>query len=331
MSTRLTASRARHWAATLHDPTDEHVASLRSLLPENPTVVRYIAWGWEECPSTGRPHLQIALGFNRRMSLVGIKTLTGINTIHLEPARQILANYAYAIKVLNDGGEIEEYGERPIVAQGERSDRKNVDVGVDAIKGGMKLDEFREQFFGLYRGSPSCWIELIAQYSVPPEVEAHPLSRWQGLLNDALRLPPGSRKIIFVVDTIGNSGKSWFVKYYHSIHGAKCIMLQPGKRADMGYIFYKATLQANRRVVFIDCKRSEAELLDYRFLESLKDGWMQNGKYQSTTFFFEVPHVVCMMNEYPDLTKLSSDRYIIHSVSRGDTHHGSDSMATDSD
>lgn len=309
----------RHWAATLFHFTDQDVAALRCLCTENPTVFRYIAFGHEVCPSTGAPHLQIAIGTNQQLALARLKALIGIRTIHLEGARHILANYAYAIKVGAAGGEIEEYGERPLVAQGERK-LTTLDAAIDAVKGGMKLNQLRDDFFGVYRGSPGAWIELIAQYTIPPQVECHALSPWQARLDQLLMHTPDSRTVNFYVDAIGNSGKSWYAKYYFQIHGDKVVLLQPGKRADMGYIFYKATLQANRRVVFVDCKRSEAELLDYRFLESLKDGWMQNGKYCSTTFHFEVPHVVVFMNEHPDMTKLSSDRYSVYSIRRSDLH-----------
>jgi hypothetical protein len=311
--------RFRHWAFTINNWTDEDVATLRNLETAYADIFRYVAWGYEECPSTGTPHLQGALGLSRPCRFNHVKTLFGTNRVHLEPARQILKNYVYAIKCAANGGAIEEYGERPANARGER---KEIDVAVQAIEDGMKLKEFRRVFFGMYRSSPNAWVELIADNTPSPDVESHPLSVWQILLNDKLRHPPHPREIIFIVDQVGNSGKSWFVKYYNQLHGDKSLLLQPGKRADMGYIFYKARLDAERRVIFIDCKRSEAELLDYRFLESLKDGWMQNGKYNSTTFYFEIPHVVVMMNELPDMTKLSTDRYFVHSIDRRDTHHG---------
>lgn len=309
----------RHFAFTWFNWTDQDVATLRALCSEGDAITRYVAWGYEESPTTGASHLQGAIGFKRRMSILGVKAILRSQSVHVEGARLILRNYAYAIKVAADGGAIEEYGIRPQNAQGER---KDIDLAIEAIKEGMKLKQFRAEFFGQYRGSPSAWVELIADYTPPPEITSHPLSRWQARLHNELAREPNSRTIYFLVDHVGNSGKSWFVKYYHKLHGNKSILLQPGKRNDMGYIFYKASLDASRRVVFIDCKRSEAELLDYRFLESLKDGWMQNGKYNSTTFFFEIPHVVVMMNENPDLTKLSTDRYHIHSIDRGDTHHG---------
>jgi hypothetical protein len=309
----------RHFAFTWFNWNDNDVATLRSLCNSADNLVRYVAWGYEEAPSTGTSHLQGAIGFRRQVTLARVKDVLGSQSVHIEGARSILRNYAYAIKVAADGGAIEEYGDRPENARGERSD---IEAAVLAIKQGMKLKEFRSEYFGQYRGSPSAWVELIADYTPAPEVASHPLSTWQALLNDKLRHEPDPREIIFIVDRVGNSGKSWFVKYYNQMHGDKSILLQPGKRNDMGYIFYKASLDASRRVVFIDCKRSEAELLDYRFLESMKDGWMQNGKYNSTTFWFTVPHVVVMMNEMPDMSKLSTDRYFVHSIDRRDTHHG---------
>lgn len=310
----------RHFAFTLFNYTEQHVATLRGLYnPDRDCPVRYVAFGYETCPTTGTPHLQGAIGFKRQMLRRRVKELIGSDTVHVEGARDILRNYAYAVKEALEGGEVEEYGERPTTARGER---KDLEVAIEAVKNGMRLREFRSEFFGQYRNSTNAWMELIADNISPPEVEAHPLSRWQALLNAQLMHAPNPRTIIFLVDRNGNSGKSWFARYYHQIHGERCMIMQPARRLDMVFIFYKMTLEAERRVVFIDCKRSETDILDYRFLESLKDGWMQNGKYNSAMFCFEVPHVVVMMNEMPDMTKLSTDRYHVHSIDRGDTHHG---------
>ena len=185
---------ARHYAFTWFNYSVNDVVALGRL--SNEDICRYIAVGEEVCPTTGRRHLQGAIGFNSRLTIARVKAFLGNNTIHVEPARLILRNYAYAIKGAASGGRIHEWGERPVGARGERKDLTVVDTAVEAIKGGMKLREFRSEFFGVYRGSPGAWVELIGDYMEVPEVEAHPLSTWQALLNAQLMHTPNPRTIV---------------------------------------------------------------------------------------------------------------------------------------
>ena len=136
----------------------------------------------------------------------------------------------------------------------------------------------------------------------------HPLREWQTALLDRLSLEPDKRSVIFVIDYKGNSGKSWFVDYYYSTHDNTLIVL-PGKKPDM--VHWVATCGFDPRVVFIDAPRSkQGDFIQYDFLEDLKNGRLFSGKYQSQMICFKTPHVVVMMNETPDMTKLSSDRYV---------------------
>jgi hypothetical protein len=70
------------------------------------------------------------------------------------------------------------------------------------------------------------------------------------------------------------------------------------------------------RVIFLDAPRSKQnEFIQYDFLEECKNGYLTNSKYESyMKIFTVVPHVVVMMNETPDMTKLSRDRYFIIDV-----------------
>ena len=78
--------------------------------------------------------------------------------------------------------------------------------------------------------------------------------------------------------------------------------------ADMVYALN--TLGYSPHVCIIDAPRSkQGEYLQYDFLEELKNGRVFNTKYESRMIEFPIPHVVVMMNEEPDMTKLSSDRY----------------------
>lgn len=70
------------------------------------------------------------------------------------------------------------------------------------------------------------------------------------------------------------------------------------------------TLGYKPTIVIVDAPRSkQGEYLQYDFLEEVKNGRIFNTKYESCMIEFPSPHVVVMMNEHPDMTKLSEDRY----------------------
>lgn len=137
-------------------------------------------------------------------------------------------------------------------------------------------------------------------------MKTHQLRDWQAALYDELKHEPNDRAIHFIIDIEGNKGKSWFAKYYRSLHPNKTQILTPGKKADMAYM-----LEKNKRVIFFDCPRSkQGDFIQYDFLEALKNGMVMSSKYESEMKEFDPPHVVVLMNEHPDESKLSSDRII---------------------
>lgn len=71
------------------------------------------------------------------------------------------------------------------------------------------------------------------------------------------------------------------------------------------------------KIIFLDATRSkQGEFIQYDFLEELKNRYIFSGKYLSVLKCLKAtPHVVVMMNEQPDMNKLSMDRYHILEVS----------------
>ncbi len=68
--------------------------------------------------------------------------------------------------------------------------------------------------------------------------------------------------------------------------------------------------QTNRHL-FVNCSKSMTEFLNYDFLESVKDGHIWSSKYESMVKTCAACHVCVMMNQEPDMGKLSEDRYEI--------------------
>lgn len=123
---KLGKSRAICW--TLHNYNEEHITKLR----EYASGCSYIIWGYEECPTTGRKHLQGFVCFQNPRSLDKFKESID-KSIHLEKMKgthQQASDYCkyddYPTNKVSN--KFEEFGELP--RQGARTDWS---VAVEAI------------------------------------------------------------------------------------------------------------------------------------------------------------------------------------------------------
>lgn len=287
-------SRAKHWCFTLNNYTDVDYDRL-STLCEREGEVSYLVFGREVGDENQTPHLQGFISFASRLSFNTAKLHVGV-TAHLEVARNVEKSIDYCKK----DGDFLEFGEPP-AGKGSRSD---LDAFKDAVKEGMyNLKELRENHSEVYAKYTRFCLEYVNDHSPQRELPAHPLKDWQRDLNIILNQEPDDRSIYFLVDFVGNSGKTWFSHYYASLHKRVQVIL-PGKKADMAFV-----LDTGIRVLFVDAPRSkQGEFIQYDFLEDVKNGYVFSTKYESRVKSLGKVHVVVNMNEMPDLTKLSADR-----------------------
>jgi Putative viral replication protein len=262
--------------------------------------VSYLLFG-KEVGETGTPHLQGLVSLIRKSRLSVVKNLLGSNP-HLEVCRNLAASVIYCKKE----GDFYEFGQ--LRGPGKRND---LDEFKKAVKAGMlSIDDVREVHSDVYSRYPRFCLEYMQQYRPQVVIPDHPLRPWQVALLRKLDEQPDRRKIIFVVDEKGNSGKSWFAHFYARQNPTHCQVILPGKKADMAY-----ALKMNIRVLFCDAPRSkQGEFIQYDFLEDCKNGYVFSTKYESHVKSFEPMHVVVNMNESPDRSKLSEDRYDVINI-----------------
>lgn len=294
-------SRAKHWCFTLNNYTENDIERITA----NASFFDYVIFG-REVGDSGTPHLQGFVSFPSRVRLNNCVETVG--QAHFTVAR----NVDHSIQYCKKDGDFVEIGTKPIV----KGTRNDLESFKQAVLGGEKdMKKLRQSHSDVCARYPKFCTDFVQDHLDKPIPPLYPLRPWQQTLNDALRLPPDARSIFFVVDYVGNGGKSWFGHYYCFLHDNAQVLL-PGKKADMSF-----ALNPGIRVLFIDAPRSkQGEFIQYDFLEDVKNGYVFCPKYESKIKYMTPCHVVVFMNEDPDMNKLSKDRYVIKRIADYDAN-----------
>lgn len=295
-------SRVKRWCFTLNNYTEDEYSAF---LPRDatgartlPPILDYIVVG-KEIGTFGTPHLQGFLSFCDRSRIAACKRLS--SRAHWEVARSV----ERAIDYCKKDGDFLEFGDKPSESkQGRRSDLESFK---EAVKSGIRdVAQLREDFSTVCAQYPRFVESYLRDQHSPPIFQDHPLHSWQQDVVDLAMEEPDGRTICFVVDKLGNTGKSWLATYMELNVNKSVQVIRPGKFADMAYGYLEET-----EVVILDCPRSkQGDFIQYDFLEALKDGRLFSMKYESRMKRFTPPHVFVFMNEDPDMDKLSPDRYV---------------------
>jgi hypothetical protein len=284
----------KHYCVTHNNYDDTDYQRYIALYPSK---ISYIVIG-KEVGDSGTPHLQIYFRSAKKVRFSVVKKWLLPASPHIEAAIDPPSAADYCKK----DGDYEELGS--FTQERQRSD---IIEFRDFVKDGNRdrkriLEEYPEIVAKYPRFVKECCDAYRPVYKLP-SYELHP---WQSSLNNVLKLPANSREIIFVVDTTGNTGKSWFADYFCSLHD-NAQVLEMGKKADVAY-----AINPECRVFFFDITREINEYMNYSVLEALKNGRIFSSKYDSCmTRLTTIPHVVVLMNQHPDMSKLSLDRYKI--------------------
>ncbi|QUS52604.1 replication protein A [Mute swan feces associated circular virus 8] len=289
------------WVFTLNNFTEQdvlHLSDVGGSLAAN--GLKYLVFG-REVGDSGTPHLQGFAVFTRSLRLTNVRALISARG-HFEAAR---GSNEQASTYCKKDGDFEEYGSI-VSEQGKRNDFESFKQWVLDQPDKPTASLVALQFPGLYLkyGRIMEWIDLIYPVDFGVGGELRP---WQRSLETDLMADPDDRRIYFVVDTQGGQGKTWFVRYWMSQNRDLTQILSIGKRDDLAYV-----IDESKRYFLFDVPRSCSEFLQYSVLEKLKDRVVFSPKYGSRTKFLNhLPHVVVFMNEHPDMTKLSRDRYVV--------------------
>lgn len=137
------------------------------------------------------------------------------------------------------------------------------------------------------------------------------LRPWQQNIADMIQREPDKRKIHWFYDADGGAGKSTFAKYMYFHH--KILTLTFGDAKDLLNLVFK---QQGLPTYMFDLSRTKggkSSMSDiYQALESVKNGYFINTKYETGVACYKIPHVIVFSNHAPLLSALSHDRWVIH-------------------
>ena len=296
----------RNWNFTWNNYTDADLALLDALYDSG--GVDYLCYGKEIAPTTLTPHLQGVIRFTKKKRMKGVKAKLN-EGCYLD----ITNNMEKMIEYCKKDEDFKEFGVYQLV-QGKRTDLQKVrDMVLE--DGITNINTWMTEYIDLYHPYQNMiknLIELRYARNVP-EPKSFPLYKWQVDLNKTLIGDVHERKIIFVVDPCGNSGKTWFTKYFRSLHDMETDVMGPCNIKDSAFLYNRST-----RYLFLDIPLSSAEDIDYTFLEHVKDGQITSTKYMPISKRFNPPHVVVFTNSSPDMNRLISDRYCIYNLVASD-------------
>jgi hypothetical protein len=235
--------------------------------------------------------------------------------MHLEPARGTDVEASNYCKKENNFFEL---GTRK--AMGKKGARNDLAELQASIREGKSYDDICEEHFDTAAKFHKFIRERIQARDTQKELDSlreefasASLRPWQERLLDVVHETPSPRKIHWIWEEVGNVGKSWMAKYLMAMENA--VLLTPGKKADMAYIFSK---NPSKTVIF-DLSRTTAptdgkeHYLDgvYSLAEDIKNGMVTSYKYDSANVLTTGSHVIFFANFAPDMTKWSQDRYLV--------------------
>lgn len=133
---------------------------------------------------------------------------------------------------------------------------------------------------------------------------------WQDQVYKIYQSPPKQRKVYWIWEPHGSTGKTMFAKYMAYHHNVP--VLSYGNAGDLLNLVSKLK---ERKAYIFNLPRSKPKDFHatdiYNTMENIKDGMFINTKYETCMVLMSVPHVFVFANYPPDMEKLSLDRWCV--------------------
>jgi len=137
MTFAVVTNKVRRWCFTLNNYNDDDITKLRSAFSDAEQT-RYAVFGYEIAPHTNTPHLQGFVYFKTQKLLSAVRSIVQAHWSNAMSSDD--ANIKYCIKE----GKFEEFGIRPKLSRGKRTD---IDRAKAIIDNGGSMEDVKEQVF----------------------------------------------------------------------------------------------------------------------------------------------------------------------------------------
>lgn len=287
------------------------------MLPEfDQSRHKFLSFQQENCPHTGRKHVQFYVEFLDKLRRSSIKSHGPFwASAHLEKCLGSVAqNIQYTKKSDSSiDGTFQMFGIP--TSDGVSNARQK---GIHALSEGASLEDIRKEYPQFYLQSLNaiqCYIQsrdashVVSSWVLPEQPYA-----WQSQIIQSIDTPrgvplvaPHDRRVNWVYDTNGASGKSTLVKMLVKKYGTDAVLIAScsAKRVIEAMI-------ATQHVVLLDLPRAyPMRYFNYTALEIVKDGLAGRQMYHPGIKVWNNPHLFVFSNSLPDETQLTQDRWNI--------------------
>lgn len=278
-------------------------------------TIRYVVFQSERCPTSGKEHQQIFLQLSDKKRLSWLKNFMGSNQDHWEPARHPAKARNYCRKDESRIAGPFEYGEWAggDGGKGKKRDWTVAFEEIESLSRGEHMRKYPELWSTRSSGLNTLFNNKFSKPNAPDDFVPN---GWQAFLEKEINGDAGPRRVIWVYDSEGNSGKTSFGRYLAS---KRDVYFTSVAAADRNYFAYDG-----QNVVIYDIPRSTddatgtaASKFPYQQLEKFKDGNLPSGMFGSAPKHFKHPHVIVFANFEPNIERLTTDRWFIIDLSGG--------------
>lgn len=132
---------------------------------------------------------------------------------------------------------------------------------------------------------------------------------WQQKILDTIKEEADDRKINWIIDEKGNTGKSFLVKYISLTE--KGVVIADGKKDNILNQIKILMEKEEPRIIMLDIPRHNKEYINYGVIEMIKNGLIYSGKYEGGICRFDDVHILIFSNDEPEYWKFTEDRWNI--------------------
>lgn len=324
----------RFWVFTINNYNKENVETLKKIECNLDNVVRAIQCQ-AEIGEKKTKHLQGFIIFNKQQRMAAVKKTLECYTVSLkrmETTEKKNLEYTSKSKTYDEDANI--FIRKGVfnMVSGKRTDIASI---LDEIDKGKHISDILDGENRITYIQNSVGIDryatlkkrinpkVVAKYS---KIENRP---WQNEFEKLLKEPADDRKIMWLADTKGNTGKTTLMHKLRVTNEKTCFCLTNFKTVDNATSNLRNWIKKGNEpeIIILNLSRSKDETGGiYDFLENIKDGYITTTRYEDEVADFIAPHVVVFSNWYPAIVNkkdgcetLTHDRWDIMRISEDGT------------